>query len=340
MINKEEVFVNEKYWKSMNTEELNAFAEKIFQYYRQNGFPYQSTDMVVRQKDFDQLKKYDYKCLLNADVVGQTMHGLGLAWSYFPHAYDVSCNGLMSPYDAFMNDEMFKSVIRKRLKYGTYISDSGILKTLRISTGVQGVSNFRPTAAACIYSLYAPNGVVWDMSGGWGGRMLGAIVAGVDTYICTEPSTKTAIGLLILSDQFGGKMESHIYVQGSEVFQPIKESLDLCFTSPPYFDLEKYSDQSTQSFIKFKTKQEWIEGFLQPTIENAYNGLKQGKYLLLNIADPKGKSNLSLEQEAVNYAQKIGFKYEGFLKLALSNVTMSSDREKYKYEPIFKFKKV
>lgn len=336
-MNKKDLPINEKFWRNMSSDELDCFVDEIFCYYRENGFPYQSTDSNYRVKEFTQLKNFDYTSVLKNNIVGQTMHGLGLAWSYFPHAYSVKSCKPMSPYDAFIDDDIFKAVIRRRLSMGTYISDAGILKMLRIFTGVQGVSNFRPTAAAAIYNKYAPNGCVWDMSGGWGGRMLGAIVAGVDTYICNEPSTKTRQGLLNLANDFGGETFISITSLGSEEYKPPKDSLDLCFTSPPYFDLEKYSDESTQSYIKFKTKQEWIEGFLRPTIENAYNGLKQGKYLLLNIADPKGKGNLCLEDETIRIAKEIGFEYEGFLKLALSNVKMSSNREKYKYEPIFKF---
>lgn len=340
MIDKEEVFVNEKYWKSMTDRELEDFIEKIFCYYREHGFPYQNTDIEYRKKEFNKLINFDYTSVIKGDVIGQTMHGLGLAWSYFPHAYNVRSAKFISPLEAFNNDDIFKAIIRKRLKMGTYISDSGILKMIRIYSGVQGVSNFRPTAAAAIYTNYAPNGVVWDMSGGWGGRMLGAITSGVDTYICTEPSTKTCKGLTEIANDFGGETSIAVKNCGSEDYKPPKDFLDLCFTSPPYFDLEKYSDEETQSYIKFKTKKEWSEGFLSQTIENCFNGLKTGKYLLLNIADPKGKANICLEEESVKIAEKIGFKYEGFLKLALSNVKMESDREKYKYEPIFKFKKL
>lgn len=340
MINKEEVFVNESHWRKMTSSELNDFIDKIFQYFRENGFPYNSTDPDYRKKEFEKLKKFDYTTILKDDIVGQTMHGLGLAWSYFPHAYHVKCGGFMSPYDAFADDAIFKNIIRRRLKMGTYMSNAGILKMIKISTGVQGLSNFRPTAAAAIYNEYAPKGNVWDMSGGWGGRMLGAMIAGVDSYICTEPSTKTCLGLNRLSEDFEGDTDCIVIKSGSEDFHPAKESLDLCFTSPPYFDLEQYSDEPTQSYVKFKTKQEWVDGFLYQTMENAYNGLKQGKYLLINIADPKGRSSISLEMETIRIAKELGFKYEGLLKLALSNVTMNSDREKYKYEPIFKFVKV
>lgn len=340
MINKEEVFVNESHWRSMSELEQEHFAWKIFQYYREQGFPYYSTDWEIRQKEFEQLRAFDYNTLWDGDVIKQSMHGLGLAWSYFPHAFNVRCNDKMTPYEAFMDDLTFMRVIRKRLKMGTYISDSGIRKMLKIYTGVQGVSNFRLTAAACIYDRYAKGGKVWDMSGGWGGRLLGAVIAGVDTYIATEPSIETYNGLCQLATDFGGDMFREILRNGSEEYQPDKESLDLCFTSPPYFDLEKYADEATQSFIKFSTKNAWVEGFLKPTFRNCHYGLKPEKHMLINIADVKGKHNINLEEETIKVAEEVGFKHIGQHQLALSNINLRDKSKKFKYEPIFIFQKL
>lgn len=340
MIDKKEIFVNESYWQNMSESELNDFAKKIFDYYRENGFPYYLTDYETRVKEFEQLRAFDYNSLWNGDVIKQSMHGLGLAWSYFPHAFNVRCNDKMTPYEAFMNDEIFMKVIRKRLKMGTYISDSGIRKMLKIYTGVQGVSNFRPTAAACIYNRYAKGGVVWDMSGGWGGRLLGAIIAGVGSYIATEPSTLTYNGLRKIGESFGNGINWEIYPLGSEEFSPIYGMVDLCFTSPPYFDLEKYADEATQSFVKFSTKSAWVEGFLRPTFINCYNSLKPEKYMLINIADIKGKYNISLEQETLRVAEEVGFKHIGQHYLALSNINLRDKDKKFKYEPIFIFQKL
>jgi len=339
MINCEEIFVNKSYWENMSKNELDLFALKIFHYYRERGFPYYPNDKENRIKEFEKLKKFDYTKVYDSDIIKQTMHGLALAWSYFPHSFNVRCNNAMTPFEAFMDDEIFMKVIYKRLKIGTYISDSGIRKMLRIYTGIQSVSNFRPTAAAVLYHIFAKNGVVWDMCGGWGGRMLGAIVGGVDTYIATEPSTLTYEGLNSLANDFHGEMKYQIYKMGSEDFKPEKNSLDLCFTSPPYFDLEKYSEEETQSYIKFNTKKKWINGYLLPTFENCYYGLKSNKYLLINIADVKNKGNINLEEETLKTAIKCGFNYIKTLKLALSNVNMRNKNEKFKYEPIFVFKK-
>lgn len=336
MINKEEIFVNEKHWRGMNQFQLDLFAQKIFDYYMQVGFPYYSTDYGDRVRDFEKMKAYDRSKMFLNDIIKQSMHGLGLAWSYFPHAFDVKCGNKMTPYEAFMDDEIFMKIIHKRLKMGTYISDSGIRKMLKIYSGVQGVSNFRPTAAAAIYDRFAPNGVVWDMSGGWGGRMVGAIVSGVKEYTCTEPSRLTAKGLVELRDDFGGDTNINIIELGSEDYCPDKNSLDLCFTSPPYFDLEKYSNEESQSYVKFKTKKEWVEGFLIETFKNCHFGLKPNGFMLINLADIKGND---LEADMINAARSVGFELVNEFKLALSNVNLRDKGTKFKYEPVYLFYK-
>ena len=337
MIKKEEIFVNEVHWRNMSHNDLEKFVRKIFVYYRENGFPYYPTDTETRTKEFEKLKNFDRSGLFENDTIKQTMHGLGLAWSYFPHSFDVKCNNKLTPYEAFMDDEIFMGVIRKRLKMGTYVSDSGIRKMLKIYTGTQGVSNFRPTAAAAIYNTFAKNGVVWDMSGGWGGRLLGAIISGVDTYIATEPSLETFEGLMDITEDFGESINIQIHCKGSEDFRPDKKSLDLCFTSPPYFDLEKYADEPTQSYVKFNTKDAWIEGFLRPTFENCHYGLKDDGCMLINIADVKGKHNINLEEKTVQVAEEVGFRLVKTIKLALSNINLWGKDVKFKYEPIFIF---
>ena len=208
---------------------------------------------------------------------------------------------------------------------------------LKIYTGVQGVSNFRPTAAACIYDKFAKDGVVWDMSCGWGGRFLGAIAGGVKMYIGTEPSSETFDGLTRLAIDYGAPINSQLYRLGSEDFKPDKNSLDLCFTSPPYFDLEKYADEETQSYMKFDNKEAWVEGFLRPTFENCYYGLKPDKHMIINIADVKGKHNINLEEETIRVAKEVGFKMVRAWFLALSNINLRDKGKKFKYEPIYLF---
>ena len=170
------------------------------------------------------------------------------------------------------------------------------------------------------------------MSCGWGGRLLGALMSkSVNTYIGTDPSTLTYRGLCKMRDDFsylGKQIELHCL--GSEAYLPQPNSIDLCFTSPPYFNTERYSDEETQSYLKFPTYEEWSNGFLQQTLRNVNRGLKKGGHLLLNIANA-GK--FPIEEDSVRLGKKVGLKFKGEIKLALSALNAGG----FKYEPIFIF---
>ena len=60
---------------------------------------------------------------------------------------------------------------------------------------------------------------------------------------------------------------------------------DTVFTSPPYFSVERYSYEDTQSWVRYKEIDDWNENFLQKTIKNLWVSIKSGGYLLVNIAD-------------------------------------------------------
>ena len=196
-------------------------------------------------------------------------------------------------------------------------TENRLRQSLKIYSGTQAVSNFRPTAAKCIYENYGGDGVTWDMSCGWGGRLLGALSSKrIKKYIGTEPSTKTFNGLEQIKKEFSYmNTEVELHKLGSEVFRP-KEKVDLCFTSPPYFDTEKYSDEDTQSYVKYPEEQKWIDGFL-----------------LLNIANTSSGKNI--ENAALDISKGFGLTHEKTLQLTLSSVMGAG----YKYEPIFVLKK-
>ena len=166
-------------------------------------------------------------------------------------------------------------------------------------------------------------------------RLLGALSSNrIKKYIGTEPSSQTFKGLLNIKNDFKYLYkEIELHKAGSETFIPERNSLDLCFTSPPYFDTEKYSDEPTQSYLKYPTEDGWISGFLYDTIYNCYHGLKYGGYMLMNIANTTTGKNI--ENATMKISKELGFKYEKTLKLTLSSIA----GKRQKYEPIFVFKK-
>lgn len=329
-----DIFINKKIWKTFSEEQTKQYVEETFNYYRKHGFPYYPTDKKTRDNNFKKFMEYKEPVLIDKKLK-QTMHGLNLAWSYFPHMWNITCNGLKTPMELFSNDDTLKAVIKKRMRMGDNMSDAGLRKMLKIYTGTQCVSNFRPTSAKALYDKFAPNGIVYDMCGGFGGRLFGFIGSKAKTYICTEPSTKTYYGLCEIEKDYGGDKQIELFKCGSEDFTFCEpNSVDFCFTSPPYYNCEQYADEPTQSYIKFNTKEDWINGFLKKTFENCYNVLKENKFMAINIANVKSFSDL--EEQTVRVATEVGFEYVDKYYYLLSSLSHKTD---FKYEPVFIFKK-
>jgi hypothetical protein len=314
--------------------------EVIFNYYRKNGFPHYQINDFEKHEHIKGLQEFDERSIFKDGKLDQTMHALRLAWSYFPHHWEVRCGSSPSPLEAFNDDVILKKVIRKTwdwvLKHqdNNQFTENRFRQNLKVYGASQSVSNFRPSVAKWIYNTYGNGGVVWDMSMGWGGRLLGFLASNCHTYIGTEPSTKTFDGLVEMKKDFEYVGKNVIlHHMGSEELEVERETLDLCFTSPPYFDTEKYSDEETQSYKKYPTKNEWADGFLYKTFTNCWNGLKEDGAMIINIADTP--TNKWIESETIRIANSIGFNHIDTLYLVLSSISGKGQ----KLEPMFVFKK-
>tara|TARA_B110000858_G_scaffold94850_1_gene109318 strand:- start:7 stop:1095 length:1089 start_codon:yes stop_codon:yes gene_type:complete len=360
-------------------EENSTSLKEAHDLIKEKGFPYYPNDRVWRENIFNQLINFRRDTLIDrkTKIIGQSAHGLNLAWSFMEHAWGIKCGKMKTPIEIWEDEEHLSKGINKILT-GTFfkqkpahnITDSDMRSMLRRYTGTQMVSNFRPTAAAALYDIFVEKdsplegteaGTVWDPSMGYGGRLLGAIAAGVN-YIGTDPCIPTYDGLKQICNQYGHSHKRYTLLrQGSETFLPEKNSIDFVFTSPPYFGWEAYGDEPEQSSIKFDTSEEWKEKFLKKTIANAYDGLKPGKFLALNVANTKQYK--TFEEDTVDLAVEVGFKHTDTWWLSLSTqqggsavstldgVEETKQKQRYmgryerpdisgrKYEPTFIFQK-
>jgi hypothetical protein len=253
----------------------------------------------------------------------------------------------------------------------------------RIGMGTQAVVNFPPLTAKFLYQKFTQHIKdqdvinIYDPSAGWGGRILGAL--SIDDrnihYIGNDPNTENFIEEIgktryeYLAEFFNNKIPGasnpfwghrntyEIFTTGSEIiaeekrFQKYKGKLDFAFTSPPYFDRERYSDDDSQSFKKFNNYESWRDGFLRPTLTTAYEYLRNDRYICWNIADIKvGKDKWwTLEQDSIDILTELGCEYKGKIKMTMSPMTgmdlskvknsMQIEGTYYKYEPIFVFYK-
>jgi hypothetical protein len=108
------------------------------------------------------------------------------------------------------------------------------------------------------------------------------------------------------------------------------------FSSPPYFDREKYGTERDQSFLRYPTLEEWRERFLKKVIDESARLLSPNGYLVLNVCEkPLDIAAMTLAMAQHNYLLNKIWK----MRLAKLPYKRSNRSEVYKWEPILVFKK-
>lgn len=325
---------------------INGFSEEkiqellnvIIDHYYSVGFPYYSKTSPKIEKEFRKLQKFNVSDLeLDGNVLQQNMLGLSSANAFHPEMWEVQCRKSRTCMDAFLDRELFYKALRKRVKYSdTCLVDFNIRKSLKVFSGVQGVSNFRPTISKWVYDRFCPTGgKVLDPCAGYGGRLMGAMSSHIGNYIGIDPNW--------ISQKGNTEFKDRLRCLGSEVCVELvtspfedytsSEKYDLIFTSPPYFDIEKYSLDDNQSYKRYPKIDIWIEKFLKVLISNSFEYLVPGGYLVLNVG---GK--------IVDDALRIGNSLMGtptIYYMRLSKMFGHKDKGEisHKTEPIFIWKK-
>jgi hypothetical protein len=316
------------------SESEDALVEQVFQHYRDLGFPYLDEELVDVGAEFQRLRSTP-SCL-DGDTVKQSMVGLSLANVYHDHVMvNVRCRAFRTPFEVFNDDDLLRQAVRNRIRHGDNLKNWGIRKAIFSLSRTQRASNFRPSAAKSIYEHFKPSRVL-DFSAGWGGRMLGAMAANIP-YIGIDPSTNAIRNNLRLVSKLSGITQSPV-----ELIQACAEDVlgkrqwgrfPLIFTSPPYFNVEQYSDEPTQSYLRYPTMASWQENFLKRCLEGCYEDLEDDGHLVLNV-------NPDMARITIDLAKSSGFQLKFNWKLVLSQHQFNKKSNGlYRYEPILVFQK-
>lgn len=333
-----------------NDEERANIVEKVFKIYRdKNVFPiyYFNNDGIK-----DEIQKcIDKKVEFKDDTLDLKFNqGSALCKFLFPNLHTVDSKVKNnSMYERFYNDHKLKRAIKLSLSIKKGVMPSEIRTSLELIGG-SVATNFKPMVAKALYEKYVPiGGIILDNSCGFGGRMLGALSSNNNyTYIGTEPCVETFNNLNIL----GSKIESvtrrtksfKVLCKGSEEFNLKKEYFNFSFSSPPYFNLESYSDEPTQSIVKYPNLEEWIEKFVKVTIQNNYDMIKKNGCYAVNISDFNlGKERICFVDRWLDICKEIGFKFVERIDMRLQTRKGCGHSEngvdKKKEEGIYVFKK-
>lgn len=269
-------------------------------------------------------------------------------------------NNTMSPDEALNSDECLDKIfayIKTKPKFFTGNDVNNLKAYFRNSqtsvVNATKVANFSPIAARKVYEKYCPKfyATILDYSCGWGARMLGCLSSPYEyKYIGIEPNSKLNERLKEFSkwicDSLHRENNTVLYLEGSEVFhEELVNTIDLSFSSPPYFNLEIYCNEETQSANENTTFKAWVEHYMIPTIRNIYKYTKEGGLHIVNLKNLSTAGKEPLLDTWIKCCIAVGFKLiEGDYLVHQSrrqfdkgktNVNFMGDKE-----PIIIFKKV
>lgn len=210
-------------------------------------------------------------------------------------------------------------------------------------------SQFRPSAARTMYMHFNAKRIL-DSSAGWGDRCVAAI--DYDQYLGVDPNPR----LIPLYKEMLHAYRRVIQGKVEIIHEPYEDAeipytgFDMLFTSPPYFNKEKYDTSETQSWKRYKTSERWLEGFMYPLVIKSRKALKDGGIMAINIANVKSETKKKGEEKRYTdictpmheYILGNGFELVEVMGLELSLTPNSCEREVGVTfgEPIFIYRKV
>ena len=302
-------------------------------------FPYRKYDKLEVRKDFnnlcvDQVKweKGKWEGLripkdLELTYMGEPLYldyiskkGLTVSDQY-TQKIRMECGHKSSPSPTRQWDRVgYTSKVRPILKVlmGLNLSRtqrSGVYKTAMfdcLRLGRYMASQFKPSCVKAVYDFFDAKNVL-DLSAGWGDRLVGFHASNAESYIGIDPNSKLHEPYKQISSFCDTGKPTRFICSPAEDVDYTNLKYDFVFTSPPYFNTEKYSEEKTQSWKRYPNIYSWLNLFLFPTLKKCWDNLEDGR-IAINITDVlDGKDYLEIINPMIKYMNILGAKYEGVI---------------------------
>ena len=133
---------------------------------------------------------------------------------------------------------------------------------------------------------------VLDISAGWGDRLISACSMDI-FYTACDPNTNMKPIYEKIIDKYGNMNKQRVYTIPFEDYIPEDNALkyNALYTSPPFFDLEIYCEEDTQSTSRYKSPEKWLNCFLKPCLNKCNDLLLEGADIYLHLSDLKSENN-------------------------------------------------
>ena len=255
------------------------------------------------QKDWALLLKKD--TTINAMTISATeVAGMKVLRKHMRHFHSVRNYKGHSVESLWTRPCLEKALRFNRAQHSTpYASE--IIRSLSFANGLGKVTMYRPLMAKKVVSYLVNKDNlkevrVLDVCAGWGGRMIGAKSAELNHaykycrvhYTGIDPCAKTYAALCAIRDELELTNVTLINQPAEVALQEMDPSskYDIALTSPPYYNLEIYSDEPTQSISSSALDgyQEWLNKFLKPVIQGIIRlGVKYSCWSVKNFKTDK-----------------------------------------------------
>lgn len=304
--------------------------------HQRRTFPYAYTMMDDATEDFEKLKAVDARELMVSQLKGGVSAAeapkisktrVGAIASGFFHEearMKARTRGKESPESQWAVESIREKIIWE-YESGKHSSLHGSM-----AANCQLCWGFPPTTAKAIYQHFCndiANVRILDPCAGWGDRMTAALsLKNFGMYLGFDPNTNMKKPYERIVNCYGGYEKAEVLTRPFEeatLAELLPEFFDIAFTSPPYFDYEKYSEDPDQSYKKYPNIQMWRENFLASIPRLCASALKSKGVLAINISDA-GKAPLI--KWLLEEADKVkSLRFIGMLSMETGNFTRTNE---------------
>ena len=151
------------------------------------------------------------------------------------------------------------------------------------------VTSFRPTLMIGFIKMFKAKRIL-DFSSGFADRLIGALAANIQTYLAIDPNSCLHPKYLEIIQHFPSTTKVTLIQAPFETAELPEGTYDLVITSPPYYNLEVYSDEETQS-ITNRDLSNWFDNFLMASLIKSWQVLEKGGHMIIIINDIYKKAN-------------------------------------------------
>jgi len=233
--------------------------------------------------------------------------GMLILEHYQPHFWETESANGESIAKNWNNAELRQKALERTQKHYTTIYKSEIRRNIAFYGKSILPTMYRPMLTKALVKHFNAKSVL-DPCVGWGGRLIGTLCIPNTTFTGIEPYTKTFNGLKSIADFCNVKERATLLNQCAEdaLLTLPDANYDMILTSPPYYTLEIYSHEETQSSERYKSWDDWCSVFLEVVIRECIRCLKPGGVSAWSV---KNMPKYKLKDKVFEYHNKYGFEH-------------------------------